>query len=372
MIYFDYTAHVPVSARCIEAFAKTETACIGNANSLHCAGKASMALMQEAQRRIAGILSVAEEEIIFTSGASESNNTAIKGIAYANRNFGRHIITSPLEHLSVGGCLTSLQERGYEIEVLPLERDGSISLSALRDSIRQDTVLVTLCAVDSELGSIQPVAEASEIIRKFPHCRLHVDMTQAIGKMPVDLSAADTVSFSGHKFGGIVGSGALIRKKTVDMEPLIHGGVSTTLYRSGTPAVGLAVSLAEALAEASESWEERWDRVSEQNRYLRTELKKRSVRIHSPEQSIPHILNVGIDGIKGYEMRDLLADRGVCVSVKSACSVDATPSRSVYAVTGNRRQALESFRISLSHMTTMDELDVFLTVLDEIRKEKKI
>lgn len=372
MIYLDYTAHVPVSGRCIDAFIQAETACIGNANSLHGAGKTSMALMQETQRRIAELLCVAEDEVIFTSGASESNNTAIKGIAYANRNFGRHIITSPLEHLSVGGCLTSLQERGYEIEVLPLERDGSISLGTLSDSIRQDTVLVTLCAVDSELGSVQPIAKAAEIINRFPHCRLHVDMTQAIGKMPVDFSAADTVSFSGHKFGGIVGSGALIRKKNVDMEPLIHGGVSTTLYRSGTPAVGLAASLAAGLRDALEFQKERYDRVSELNLFLRAELKKRGGRIHSPEQSIPHILNVGIDGIKGYEMRDLLAERGVCVSVKSACSVDATPSRSVYAVTGNRRQALESFRISLSHMTTKDELNEFLIILDEIRKEKTV
>ena len=370
MIYLDYTAHMPVSEKSLDAFVRAESAYLGNANAHHRAGKASRLMLREAQSKMADMLSVAEDEVILTSGASESNNTAIQGIAYASRHFGRHIVTSPLEHPSVSGCLTALQERGYEIEVLPLERDGRISLNALRESLRQDTVLVTLCAVDSELGSIQPVSDVAEILRGFPHCRLHADVTQAMGKMPVDLSLSDTASFSGHKFGGVTGSGALIRKKPVEMEPLIHGGVSASLYRSGTPTVGLAASLTAAMAEAMEKQAARWEHVARMNQFLRSELEKRKVRIHSPAHSIPHILNVGIDGVKGYEMRDLLDQYGVCVSVKSACSVERTPSRAVYAVTGNRRQALESWRISLSHLTTIGELSEFLQILDFILKEK--
>ena len=154
------------------------------------------------------------------------------------------------------------------------------------------------------------------------------------------------------------------------MEPLIHGGTSTTLYHSGTPAVGLAVSLAEALRIATDQRETRLETVRGLNQHLQKRLSSRSgVTIHSPRSAVPHILNLGVEGIKGAAFRDALAERGVCVSVKSACSVENTPSRAVYAVTRNRRQALESWRISLSHRTTMEELDEFIRIFDEVREK---
>lgn len=371
MIYLDYTAHMPACEQALEAFLEAERNCPGNANARHAAGLDAEKRMKEARDRIARLLHIQPEEAIFTSGASESNNTAVQGIAYASRHFGRHIITSPLEHPSVSGCLTALQERGYEIDVLPVGADGQIDLDALRRTLRPDTVLVTLCAVDSELGVIQPVEEAAEIIRAFPHCRLHMDATQAVGKIPVDFSCADTVSLSGHKFGGITGSGLLYRNRETEMEPLIRGGVSTSLYRSGTPPVSLAASLAAALENALTELEDRERKVRTMNQYLRAELTKRNARIHSPSDAIPHILNVGIDGIRGSEMRDLLNQQGVCVSVKSACSAENTPSRAVYAVTGNRRRALESWRISLSHLTGEEEPASFLEALDTILEERR-
>ncbi len=369
MIYLDYTAHMPPCRQALDAFMAAETQCMGNANARHRAGAAANRWMEEALRHAADLLKIRPQEAIFTSGASESNNTAIQGIVYAGRHFGRHIITSPLEHPSVSGCLTALQEKGYEIDVLPLGAGGQIDLEALGRLLRPDTVLVTLCAVDSELGTVQPVEQAADLIKAFPHCRLHVDATQAIGKMPVSFSCAHTASLSAHKFGGITGSGLLYKNSETEMEPLIHGGVSTSLYRSGSPAVGLAASLAAALEDAVASLDDRRQRVRALNRYLRAELLKRNMRIHSPLEAIPHILNVGVDGIKGHVMRDRLNEHGVCVSVKSACSVENTPSRAVYAVTGNRRQALESWRISLSHRTTMEELKAFLEILDFIMKD---
>ena len=287
-----------------------------------------------------------------------------------HRHFGRHIITSPLEHPSVSGCLTALQEKGYEIDVLPLDARGKIDLEALKQLLRQDTVLVTICAVDSELGTVQPVEQAADLIKAFPHCCLHMDATQAVDKIPVTFSCAHTASLSAHKFGGITGSGLLYKRKETEMEPLIHGGISTSLYRSGTPAVSLAASLSAALEDALTEHDDRRQKVQTLNLYLRSELLKRNVRIHSSQEAIPHILNVGIDGIKGRVMRDRLDEHGVCVSVKSACSVENMPSRAVYAITGSRRQALESWRISLSHLTTMEELKEFLEILDFILKEE--
>ena len=373
MIYLDYTANMPVEQESLEAFCEAECACPGNANSQHGAGRMALKRINEALEQIAALLDVAPDEIILTSGASESNNTAVFGIAQASRHVGRHIITNPLEHPSVSGCLTALQERGWEIDMLDVDRNGRIDIEQLRTLLRKDTVLVTLCAVDSELGVLQPVEAVSEILRGWPDCRLHVDATQLIGKLPFDFHLANTVSLSGHKFGGLNGSGLLWKKKETGMEPLIYGGASTTLYRSGSPAVGLAASLAKALEIATSSQRKRCDIVSTLNHRLRTALSQRpGVAIHSPEIALPHILNVSVAGIGGTAFRDALDENGICVSVKSACSVENTPSRAVYALTRNRRQALESWRISLSHLTTEAEIDRFIQVFDLVCEELRV
>ena len=371
MIYLDYTANMPPEEAALARFCEVERRCLGNPNAHHAAGYAAQAEMTAASAQAAAALHVSPEEIIFTSGASESNNTAIQGVAYASRRFGRHIISSPLEHASVSGCLTALQERGWEIDMLEIGPDGRVSLDSLRELLQPDTVLVTLCAMDSELGAIQPVAEAARIIRDFPRCRLHVDATQAVGKIPFDFTLADTVSLSAHKFGGLNGSGLLYKKSTVEMEPLIHGGVSTTLYRSGTPAAGLAASLALALETAVARQPEWHAHTARLNARLRRELAARGALIHSPADAVPHILNLSVPGVKGKDFRDALDRRGVCVSVKSACAVENTPSRAVYAVTHNRRQALESWRVSLCQHTTEEEIDEFLRIFDAVCKELK-
>ncbi|MBQ8160808.1 MAG: cysteine desulfurase [Clostridia bacterium] len=372
MIYLDYTAHTPPSPAALQAFLEAEGSLCGNANAHHAAGQMAKEYMDRAQKRLSELLCPAAPDpdgIIFTSGASESNNTAIQGIAYAARHVGRHIITNPLEHPSVSGCLTALQERGYEIDVLPITKQGLIDLDALRACLRSDTVLLTLPRVDSELGVIQPLEEVREILKAYPACRLHVDVTQAAGKMPLDLSLTDTAALSAHKFGGITGSGILYKKRDVDMEPLIHGGVSTSLYRSGTPAVGLAVSMQVALEDAVSNLSENDEKVASLNRFLRLQMEKRRVRIFSPEGALPHILSLGVDGIKGAAMRDQLNLHGVCVSVKSACSVENTPSRAVFAVTKSRKQAMEAFRVSLSHQTSEEDLRAFLEIFDLTCKE---
>ena len=174
MIYLDYTANTPVEPQILEAFCEAERRFVGNANARHGMGQETAEAIARATTVCAELLGVQPEKVIFNSGASEGNNTAIMGISHASRHVGRHIITTPLEHASVSGCLTALQERGWEIDVLDVNRDGTIDLRQLRDWIRKDTVLVTLCAVDSELGVVQPVEEASAIVRAHSSCCLHV------------------------------------------------------------------------------------------------------------------------------------------------------------------------------------------------------
>ena len=226
-------------------------------------------------------------------------------------------------------------------------------------------MLVAVCAVDSELGTVQPVGDIACMMKKYPNCRLHVDATQAVGKTELVLDGVDTMSIAPHKFYGLNGSGLLFKRSGLVIEPQIHGGSSTTPYRSGTPALGLAVSIEKALRLALEQQPQRVAHVRALNASLRAELLKYpAVRINSPEGAVPHILNLSVSGVKGSVFQQELGARGVCVSVKSACSVEGTPSKAVYAVSRDRKNALSSWRISLSHMTSVEEAQEFLQIFD--------
>ena len=370
MIYLDYSANTPVDARVLEQFCAVERRCIGNANSHHQAGSAAKAEIDAATIKIASLLGVQPAEIIYTSGASEANNFALKGLARLSRHTGRHIISTPLEHSSVSGTLTALQEQGYEIDLLDVKQDGTVDLEHLKDLLRPDTICVAITLVDSELGVVQPVQEIAAILKAYPHCHLHVDATQAVGKIPVSFEGVDTMSLTAHKFYGLNGIGMLIKRRNLALEPLIHGGESTTIYRSGTPTVALASSLACALDLAVTDLPGRVDHVAKLNAELRAALSTYPlVRINSPEHAIPHVLNLSVRNVKGTVFQRELDAKGVCVSVKSACSSDGLPSRAVFAVSRDRRNALSSWRISLSHLTTEDEIKAFLQAFDVCYRE---
>ena len=215
--------------------------------------------------------------------------------------------------------------------------------------------------------------EIARMLEAYPHCRLHVDATQAVGKIPISFQDADTMSLAAHKFYGLNGVGLLLRREDVGMEPLIHGGVSASLYRSGTPPVGLAAAAETALEIALNEQPARYERVQKLNARLPAALAVcPKVAINSPEHAIPHILNLSVEGVRGAAMAAALDARGVCVSVKSACSAEGTPSRAVFAVSRNRQRAMNSIRISLSHLTTDEEisefLDIFKTCYEEMTK----
>lgn len=370
MIYLDYAANTPADEEVIRRFCETERAYIGNANSSHCAGAASKELLAQTTNSIARLLGVLPSGIIYTSGASESNNTAIKGIAAASKRIGKHIVSTPLEHSSVKACLDYLRDRGFEIDLVKIGKDGRIDLNDLLSLIRNDTVLVSVTAVDSELGVIQPIKEISDIVRTRPDCRLHVDATQAVGKIPFSFDCADAVSFAPHKFYGLNGCGVLYKRRSVELEPLVHGGSGATPYRSGTPPLALIASCETALRLACEKCGERFKVVEKYNWELREFFSGYpKVRINSPDGAVPYILNLSVDGVKGTAFQKKLNEHGICVSVKSACSTDGKPSSAVLAVSGSRKSALSSWRISLSHLTTEDELSEFKEAFDACYRE---
>ena len=370
MTYLDYASHTPVLEDVLQAFCETEQRFIGNPMSAHQAGQIVARELMRITQSMAELLQVKPSEIIFTSGATEANNMAVKGIARAYGYQGRHILSTCLEHPSVSGALAALQEAGYEIELLKIMPDGRINLSHLESAIRPDTILVCISAVDSELGAIQPLSEISDIIARHPQCHLHVDAAQAMGKIPVSTYCASTLCFSPHKFYGLCGSGVLVKQDGVVLEPLIHGANGAAIYRSGTPALGLAAACHKALEIALAEQGNRLVAVTKLREYVLKNLEQYPlVRINSPATGSPYILNLSVKGVKATIFTAELDKLGICVSVKSACSTDSAPSRPVMAVSKDKQNALCSWRISFSHMTTNAELDVFIWAFEKVYRK---
>ena len=369
MIYLDYSATTPVEESVLNSFVETTKKMIGNPNSLHKLGTDAKTLIDAATKQIASILGVKKEEIIYTSGASEANNTAIKGICLKYQNRGKHIITTRLEHSSVIEPLNYLKSLGFEIEYVNLTEDGKVDLDDLKKKLRDDTILVTITSMNSELGIREPIDEIGKLLKDYPKVFFHSDITQSIGKEKINLENVDLASLSAQKFYGMKGIGALIKKENIVIEPLIHGGKSTTKDRSGTPATPLIVSMAKALRLASENLEEKEKKVKELNEYLRGELEKASITINSPKDAIPNILNISIENIKPETILHALEEKDIYISTKTACSSNKNISDAVLALTKSEEKASHSLRISISYKTTKEELETFVKELVKIRNE---
>jgi len=365
MVYLDYSATTPVNKEVLEVFNKVCLDYPGNSNSLHSLGAKSKELEAYATKKIAKLLKVKPSEIIYTSGASESNNMAIKGVCNRYKNRGKHIITTLLEHSSIVGPLNYLTNEGYEVDFVKIKDDGTVDLDNLKELLRDDTILVSICAVDSEIGLIQPIKEIGEILKEYPKCIFHVDCTQAIGKVNIDFTNIDMASISAHKFYGLKGVGLLIKKENIVIDPLIHGGKSTTTYRSGTPALPLIVSIAKALELILPNIDKNYKYVTKLNKMINDKLSTYDlVHINSTENSIPHTINFSLMKIKPETFIHALEEKEIFISTKSACSNSDTMSNSVYAVTKNRDLSYQTLRISLSYLTTEEEIKTFLEVFD--------
>ena len=368
MIYLDYSATTPVNEEVLNSYIEATKKMVGNPNSLHKLGIEAKSLIDAATRQIANILKVKPNEIIYTSGASESNNTAIKGICLKYQNRGKHIITTHLEHSSIIEPLNYLKRQGFEVEYVNITENGMVDIEDLKKKIRDDTILVTIASINSEVGIVQPIKEIAALLKKYPKVYFHSDITQSLGKEKIDLTDVDLASFSAQKFYGMKGIGGLVKKENVVIEPLIHGGKSTTKDRSGTPATALIVSMAKALRLAYENLEEKQKYVKELNIFLRNELEKNEITINSPEVAIPNILNISLENIKPETVLHALEEKEIYISTKTACATNDS-SDAVYAITKDEEKAKHSLRISLSYLTTKKELEIFITELVRIRSE---
>ena len=363
MIYLDYSATTPVDERVLESFNKAILDYPGNPNSIHALGVKSNELVNAATKQISKILGVLPSEIIYTSGSSESNNTAIKGICEKYQNRGKHIITTKYEHSSIYGPISYLQRHGFEVDFVETDSYGRVDIESLKSLLRDDTILVSITSVNSEIGIINPIEEIGKLLKDYPKVFFHVDMTQSIGKYRIDLENVDLASASAHKIFGIKGIGLLIKKEKILLEPLIHGGKSTTVYRSGTPAVALIVSLAKALRLINENMEEHYNYVSKLNKKLRDELASiPNVYINSNQYCSPYVLNISAVGVKPETMLHALEAHDIYISTQTACASNISSSKAVEELTGSMERATSSLRISMAYITTEEEIDTFLKV----------
>ena len=373
MVYLDYAATTPVDKRVLESFEKTCVEYMGNPNSLHIEGVKSKKLMEAAVSQVANLLNVHDDEVIFTSGATESNNLAITGVVNKYKDRGKTIITTKLEHSSILETVEYLERNGYTIKYVKLDSNGLVDINNLKELINDDVVLVSICEVNSEIGIIENVNEIGELLKEYPRIVFHVDGTGAIGKKHIDLTNIDLYSFSAHKIYGLKGVGCLIKKEHITLEPLIHGGKSQSIYRGGTPALPLIVSTSRALKLVLNDLDYNIEYIKRLSDRLKDGLSKiNGVSINSNDYSIPYIINISVVGVKSETILHALEEDGICISTKTACSTDDY-SVGVYEITKDIEKAKSSLRISLSYLTKENEIDYFLNKLEEkITKLKSI
>ena len=366
MIYLDNSATTMVDDRVLETFNKVCKNYPGNSNSLHSLGIKSKELEDYATEKISNLLGVKPSEIIYTSGASESNNTVLKGVASKYKNRGNHIITTPLEHSSVLETCKYLESKGFIIDYVKIKDNGLIDIEDLERLLTDNTILVSVAYVDSELGIRQEIDTISKIVKKHPKCYFHVDATQAIGKIKLDPTSIDFISMSAHKIFGLKGIGLLIKKDNIVIDNLIHGGKSTTIYRSGTPALPLICSLMKALELVIPNIDKNYEYVSSLSRKIKDNLKKYdNIHINSTENSIPYIINFSVIGVKPETFIHTMEEEDIYLSTKSACSTSDV-SLSVDSIYHNREISMSSIRISLSYKNTEEEIDKFIKAFDKI------
>lgn len=372
MIYLDYAANSPVDREVLDLYYESAKQYYANPNTIHKMGIDANKKIEEATLLIADKLKVNKEEIIYTSGASESNNLAIKGIAKRYKSIGKHIIISALEHNSVIASVATLQEEGFEIDVLPIKKNGIVDIDSLNSLIRDDTILVSICAVDSEIGITQPIEEIGKLLNKFPNVHFHCDATHSIGKVNIDYKNVDLITLSPHKFYGLPGIGILVKKSKTELHPIINGGRSTTVYRSGTPDTASIIACSLAIKKAIDNQENNFKVVLDLYNLIIDKFKTYDeVHLNNVDTSIPFTINISIKNVKSIQFVKLLEKYGIIVSIKTSCCPIESPSKLVYNLTKDKSLAVSSVRISLSHLTTYEEVREFLEIFDNCLKEIK-
>lgn len=369
-VYMDNAATTPVSPAVLEKMLPYFSECYGNANSIHSTGLDARKALNAARKKVAAALNCNPEEVYFTSGGSESDNWALKGVAFANRKKGNHIITSAIEHHAILHTCEWLEKQGFEITYVPVDADGLVNPADVEAAITDKTILISIMAANNEIGTIEPIEEIAKIAHAH-HVLFHTDAVQAIGAIPVDVRAigCDLLSLSGHKFHGPKGVGALYIKQGTRIDNLIHGGAQERGRRASTENVAGIVGMAEAIELATANIPEKAARISALRDQLIDGLTALPyVRLNGHRtKRLPGNVNVSVRFIEGESLLLRLDLAGVAASSGSACtSGSLDPSHVLLAIGLPHEIAHGSLRLSLSDTTTQEEVDYVLSVLPGI------
>ncbi|ASF40167.1 cysteine desulfurase [Halobacillus halophilus] len=375
MIYFDNSATTKPLPEVLDSYQKVAAELFGNPSSVHSFGGQVERLMQQSRHQAAQLFGVESQEVIFTSGGTEGNNMAIKGIAFMHQSRGKHIITSKIEHPSVLEAFRALETLGFEVTYIDVNKEGKVDPESVEHALRTDTILVSIMSVNNELGSVQPVKEIGDKLKHYPKVFFHVDHVQGLGKirMPIMESGIDLCTVSGHKIHGLKGSGALIIRKNVSLFPLLHGGDQELERRAGTENLPANVAFVKALRLIMEKQKHSSDHLSQIHQYMRVELEKmEQVVINSPNDSAPHIINFSIPGFKPEVVIHSLGEKEIYISTKSACSSrEPEVSTVLKACSLDYERTSSALRVSLSYQNTIEEADSFIEALKETIEQLK-
>lgn len=376
MIYFDNAATSLTKKELFNAFLEYEYDAFANSTSIHRLGQKANNNLAKAKLQILSLLGLndGDFEVIITSGATEANNLALKGTAFAYQNRGKHLICSAIEHPSVLETMKSLSKMfGFTITILPVDEFGLVDSKELLNAINDQTILVSIMVVNNEIGSVNNVKEISQIVKRFPKCFLHMDTTQSLGKTKVDYSLIDMFPLSLHKLGGPKGIGALIKRKSIKLIPLLDGGGQENGFRSGTVNVSGACTLAKAIRLSLDDFESKYTQANKLNQHLRELLEKNDEFVfNSSEQSTPFIFNFSLKSKKASVVVEALSNKEIYVSSLSAChSKSEKGSYVVKSISKSETLSHNTIRVSFSSENTLQEVDIFVAEINEIVKRVK-
>lgn len=373
-VYADYAATTPVKPVVTEKITEILSEHFGNPSSIHSIGRDGRKYLDHSRREIATLLGAKPQEVIFTSGATESNNTAIKGIA--RKHIGQHIITSRIEHHSVLHVFEELEREGFDVSYIDVNSEGIVDIDALRQAIRPDTTLVSIMLVNNEVGTVQPMYDIAEVIENTDIV-FHVDAVQAIGHMPIEFDEmpVDMLSITAHKFGGPKGIGALLVKQGVQFETFIQGGEQEVKRRAGTENVPYICGMATALKDAYEHMNESNIHLMNLKEKLIVGLQQRAIPFElngSMTDTTGHITNLYFPFIEVETMLTLLDMANIYVSSGSACTAGSTlPSHVLEAMFGEDNRVKQSVRFSFSSLTTEEEINYIVSTIMKIYQQFK-
>jgi len=362
VVYLDYSATTPVIDEVLDSFNTVTKEYFGNANSLHSLGVKSRELLSSARKQICDILKIKDNEMIFTSGATEANNRALIGTCLSRKKFGNHIIVSTLEHPSIYEICNYLESIGFKVSYVNVDSEGVVDLEHLKSLMTDKTILVSICGVNSETGVRQPLRTIKQVVKhENRDCYLHSDLTQGLGKIKINFDDFDLASFSAHKIYAPKGIGMLYKKDGINLTKILYGSESQEI---GTPPLPLIVAFSKAIRLAYANFKEKEDSINECVKKLLDGLKKyENIKLNRSKYTINQIVSISLMYIKPETFIHAMEKHDIYISSNTACS-SGKSSTSVMAIYNDKIRANTTIRISISYLTTEKEIELFLNAFD--------